>query len=48
VRYILLGRGDCARTGCTPVVRWAHSHARDISRAAAVGPPGTLFELSAN
>jgi 4-amino-4-deoxy-L-arabinose transferase-like glycosyltransferase len=48
VRYILLGRGDCARTGCAPVVRWAHAHARDISRAAAVGPPGTLFELSAN
>ncbi|MEA2187180.1 MAG: hypothetical protein QOK16_2191 [Solirubrobacteraceae bacterium] len=48
VRYILLGRGDCASTGCAPVVRWAHAHARDISLAAAVGPPGALFELSAN
>jgi 4-amino-4-deoxy-L-arabinose transferase-like glycosyltransferase len=45
VRYILLGRGDCASTGCAPVVRWAHAHARDISRAAGVGPPGTLFAL---
>ena len=45
VRYILLGSGDCAPTGCAPVVRWAHAHARDVSRAAGVGPPGTLFEL---
>jgi hypothetical protein len=48
VRYILMGPGDCARTECAPVVRWAHAHARDISRSAAVGPPGTLFALSAN
>jgi 4-amino-4-deoxy-L-arabinose transferase-like glycosyltransferase len=46
VRYILMGSGDCAPTGCAPVVRWAHAHARDVSLAAGVGPPGTLFELS--
>jgi 4-amino-4-deoxy-L-arabinose transferase-like glycosyltransferase len=46
VRYILMGSGDCAPTGCAAVVRWAHAHASDISRAAGVGPPGTLFELS--
>jgi hypothetical protein len=47
VRYILLGRGDCSRTACAPVVRWARAHAHDVSRAAGVGPPGTLFALSA-
>ncbi|MEA2220157.1 MAG: hypothetical protein QOJ35_2783 [Solirubrobacteraceae bacterium] len=46
VRYILLGPGDCSRAGCAPVVRWAHAHAHDVSRAAVVGPPGTLFELT--
>jgi 4-amino-4-deoxy-L-arabinose transferase-like glycosyltransferase len=46
VRYILMGSGDCAPTGCAPVVRWAHAHARDVSLAAGVGPPGTLFELA--
>jgi hypothetical protein len=44
VRYILMGPGDCAKTGCAPVIRWAHAHARDVSRAAGV-PAGTLFEL---
>jgi 4-amino-4-deoxy-L-arabinose transferase-like glycosyltransferase len=48
VRYILMGPGDCARSGCAPVVQWAHAHARDISRAAGVGPAGTLFELTAS
>jgi 4-amino-4-deoxy-L-arabinose transferase-like glycosyltransferase len=46
VRYILMGPGGCAPTGCAPVLRWAHAHARDISGAAGVWPPGTLFELS--
>jgi 4-amino-4-deoxy-L-arabinose transferase-like glycosyltransferase len=46
VRYILTGPGACAKTGCAPVVRWARAHARDVSRATGVGPPGTLFELS--
>jgi 4-amino-4-deoxy-L-arabinose transferase-like glycosyltransferase len=46
VRYILMGPGDCAATGCAPAVTWAHAHARDISRATGVGPPGTLFELT--
>jgi hypothetical protein len=48
VRYILMGPGDCARNGCAPVVQWARAHARDISRAAGVGPAGTLFELTAS
>jgi 4-amino-4-deoxy-L-arabinose transferase-like glycosyltransferase len=47
VRYVLMGPGDCTRSGCAPVVRWAHAHARDISRAAGVGPAGTLFALGA-
>jgi hypothetical protein len=46
VRYILMGPGDCAPAGFAPVLRWAHAHARDISSAAGVWPPGTLFELS--
>jgi 4-amino-4-deoxy-L-arabinose transferase-like glycosyltransferase len=46
VRYILMGSGDCAPAGCAAVVRWARAHARDISRAAGVGPPGTLFALT--
>jgi 4-amino-4-deoxy-L-arabinose transferase-like glycosyltransferase len=46
VRYILMGSGDCTPSGCAPVVRWAHAHARDVSRAAGVAP-GTLFALSA-
>jgi 4-amino-4-deoxy-L-arabinose transferase-like glycosyltransferase len=45
VRYVLLGRGDCTKQGCAPVVRWARAHAHDISSAAGVGPAGTLFEL---
>jgi hypothetical protein len=45
VRYILLGAGDCTAAGCAAVVRWAHAHAHDISRAAGVGPRGTLYEL---
>ncbi|MEA2155525.1 MAG: hypothetical protein QOE11_1665, partial [Solirubrobacteraceae bacterium] len=47
VRYILMGPGDCTTSGCAPVVRWAHAHARDVSRATGVGPRGTLFELHA-
>jgi 4-amino-4-deoxy-L-arabinose transferase-like glycosyltransferase len=46
VRYILMGSGDCTPSGCAAVVRWAHAHARDVSRAAGVAP-GTLFALSA-
>jgi 4-amino-4-deoxy-L-arabinose transferase-like glycosyltransferase len=44
VRYILMGAGDCSSTGCAAVVRWAHAHAHDVSRAAGVAP-GTLFAL---
>jgi 4-amino-4-deoxy-L-arabinose transferase-like glycosyltransferase len=45
VRY-LLGRGACGTTGaCPPVVRWARSHARDVSRAAGL-PPGPISRLS--
>jgi 4-amino-4-deoxy-L-arabinose transferase-like glycosyltransferase len=45
VRY-LLGRGACPATGtCPPVVRWAHAHARDVSRSAGL-PPGTVSQLS--
>jgi hypothetical protein len=49
VRYAVLGRGICpprAVRPCAPVLRWARAHARDISRAAGVGPPGTLYRLS--
>jgi 4-amino-4-deoxy-L-arabinose transferase-like glycosyltransferase len=49
VRYALLGRGTCsprAARRCAPVLRWALAHARDITRAAGVGPPGTLYRLS--
>jgi hypothetical protein len=48
VRYILMGPGDCTKTQCAPVIRWARAHARDISLTAGVGPPGTLFELRPN
>jgi hypothetical protein len=41
-----MGSGDCTRSGCAPVIRWAHAHAHDVSRAAGVAP-GTLFALSA-
>jgi 4-amino-4-deoxy-L-arabinose transferase-like glycosyltransferase len=45
VRY-LLGRGACGKTGqCPPVVRWAHAHARDVSRSAGL-PPGTISRLT--
>jgi 4-amino-4-deoxy-L-arabinose transferase-like glycosyltransferase len=49
VRYALLGRGTCAPRAvrpCAPVLRWALAHARDVSRAAGLGPPGTLYRLS--
>jgi 4-amino-4-deoxy-L-arabinose transferase-like glycosyltransferase len=49
VRYVLLGRGLCsprAARPCAPVLRWALAHARDVSRAAGVGVPGTLYRLS--
>jgi hypothetical protein len=49
VRYVLLGRGTCTRGSarpCAPVLRWARTHARDVSRAARVGPAGTLYRLS--
>jgi 4-amino-4-deoxy-L-arabinose transferase-like glycosyltransferase len=45
VRY-LLGRGGCGKTGaCPPVLRWAHRHAHDVSRAAGLAP-GTISRLS--
>jgi hypothetical protein len=45
VRY-LLGRGVCGTTGaCPPVLRWAHQHARDVSRGAGLAP-GTISRLS--
>ncbi len=45
VRY-LLGRGACGATGaCPPVIRWAHAHARDVSRSAGL-VPGTVSRLS--
>lgn len=46
VRYFLLGRGNCTRARCAPVIRWARAHTRDISAGAGVGRPGTLFELT--
>lgn len=49
VRYVLLGSGICPRRAarpCAPVLSWALAHGRDVSRAAGVGPPGTLYRLS--
>jgi 4-amino-4-deoxy-L-arabinose transferase-like glycosyltransferase len=49
VRYVLLGRGTCARSTprpCAGVLRWALAHGHDVSRAAGVGPRGTLYRLS--
>jgi 4-amino-4-deoxy-L-arabinose transferase-like glycosyltransferase len=51
VRYALLG-DSCtqasgnARTGCLPVVRWAHAHGVDVSRAAGQPRAGALYALS--
>ena len=46
VRYALLGRTSYTRRGCPAVVRWAHTHARDVS-AAAGQPGGTVYRLRA-
>jgi hypothetical protein len=50
VRFALLGdactaASGNARTGCLPVVRWAHRHGVDVSRAAGQPRPGVLFAL---
>jgi 4-amino-4-deoxy-L-arabinose transferase-like glycosyltransferase len=47
VRYALLG-GGCTKAACAPVIRWARSHARDISQAAGVGPRGTLYAFTSS
>jgi 4-amino-4-deoxy-L-arabinose transferase-like glycosyltransferase len=50
VRFALLG-DSCtqvsgnARTGCLPVVRWAHAHGVDVSGAAGQPRPGALYAL---
>jgi hypothetical protein len=46
VRYVLLGNAPCAPAGCAPVIRWARTHARDVS-ATAGQPRGTVFRLTA-
>ena len=46
VRYALLGRTSCTRHSCPAVVRWARTHARDVS-AAAGQPRGTVYRLRA-
>jgi 4-amino-4-deoxy-L-arabinose transferase-like glycosyltransferase len=51
VRYALLGDACTAdsgneRTGCLPVVRWAHAHGTDVSRAAGQPRAGTLYALT--
>jgi hypothetical protein len=46
VRYALLGRAACTSRGCAAVVRWARTHARDVS-APARQPRGTVYRLTA-
>ena len=46
VRYAMLGRTPCTRRACPAVVRWARTHARDVS-AAAGQPRGTVYRLRA-
>jgi 4-amino-4-deoxy-L-arabinose transferase-like glycosyltransferase len=51
IRFALLGdactaTSGNARTGCLPVVRWAHAHGVDVSRAAGQPRPGALYELA--
>jgi hypothetical protein len=51
VRYAMLPRGRCTartagKTRCTPAVRWARRHARDVSAQAHLGRRGTLYRLS--
>ncbi|MEN3279780.1 MAG: hypothetical protein V7607_920 [Solirubrobacteraceae bacterium] len=50
VRFALLGdactpSSGNARTGCLPVVRWAHAHGVDVSRAAGQPHAGSLYAL---
>jgi 4-amino-4-deoxy-L-arabinose transferase-like glycosyltransferase len=51
IRFALLGdactpSSGNARTGCLPVVRWAHAHGVDVSRAAGQPHAGALYALS--
>jgi 4-amino-4-deoxy-L-arabinose transferase-like glycosyltransferase len=45
-RYALLGPGACAATGCADVIRWAQTHAHDVS-AQAGQSPRTVYQLTA-
>ena len=50
IRFALLGdactpSSGNARTGCLPVVRWAHAHGVDVSRAAGQPQAGALYAL---
>ena len=45
VRYVLLGSGTCSRR-CPGVVRWAMTHARDVSRQAGLAHPGLLYRFT--
>jgi 4-amino-4-deoxy-L-arabinose transferase-like glycosyltransferase len=50
IRFALLGdactpSSGNARTGCLPVVRWAHAHGVDVSRAAGQPHAGALYAL---
>lgn len=50
IRFALLGdactpTSGNARTGCLPVVRWAHAHGVDVSRAAGQPHAGALYAL---
>jgi 4-amino-4-deoxy-L-arabinose transferase-like glycosyltransferase len=51
VRFALLGdactaTSGNARTGCLPVVQWAHAHGVDVSLAAGQPRPGALYALT--
>jgi 4-amino-4-deoxy-L-arabinose transferase-like glycosyltransferase len=51
VRFALLGdactaASGNARTGCLPVVQWAHAHGVDVSLAAGQPRPGALYALT--
>jgi 4-amino-4-deoxy-L-arabinose transferase-like glycosyltransferase len=51
IRFALLGdacttSSGNARTGCLPVVRWAHAHGVDVSRAAGQPHAGALYALT--
>lgn len=50
VRYVLIGTPKCVREGgiasCPPVLRWARAHGTDVSSAAGLPHPGTLYRLA--